>query len=931
MIRGGAIPITFETRTILETFFAHRPLIVFDDSRDEATSQEVESLLTWLRTAGIGVGRKAEFSGGDVWAIAFVREIFALADSGTINPYRRLDHYLPDDAHHYRGREQEQRRVGDWLNQRMSGDTSMLRISGPSGVGKSSFMNARIAPLAKEAGLTYVTFRPTDLRIGQSGHQSPIRAFCSLLGPIIGRTSIDDPAIAFHNPNLARVAALEWIGKAVSPDLRFVLAIDQFEEIVDNLANDWNANAWKGLLDLICDLSDQLSIPVVMTLESGRRQALVDTLPETLFSRATEIDLSDDDESFLKTIITEPFADAGFKLGEDVLKRLLEEVKNLQSSVGMETSALPLLALKLHALFDQVTRNPAFAAKSSQVPFGNEGNALTLEDLKHTSLGIAEEIRNLAEEAWTESGGGTLHDLAAFLRPFIRVVTPAEGDDEMAGKGRMVLQTVPARRISSVMERQSAFQRRRLIVPSRGGFRLAHEAVIRRWPLAADWYEKERDSIMRLDRFVQSIIEWEHNGRPSVAEASEDEIALAVYLLWSHITDWSSRSLKALSTTDRTYREYAMALFGRTALPTEIVEGTPFGTQYVHVAAAYGMTALLQRMIATEPDAVNSKRKDGQTPIMAAAWSHVDAVATLLDQSADPTQPDINGFTAIDYAIWGENDEVFDILLPYSDPERNPLERGDPLYSAARRGRLDMIYKLEARGFRHDQRTKNNLTALFGATINGDPELFDYCLSKGDPTLRCNTGESILDFIVLDGKMDLLAKLLGHSDGESCLQGVAPNGMTPLMHAAWGHQTRSIEFLLAAGLDVNATVEEGGGIGQTALHFALRWLGSLDEQAPQFVADRTYSTVKALLSSKAIDVGIIDGQERTPYSMARHHRQIQKLLIDHPTFRPATLPAGVPTPLDMAVKAENLEKIHTLLEEPRHIEVAQNAAAALLR
>ena len=88
-------------------------------------------------------------------------------------------------------------------------------------------------------------------------------------------------------------------------------------------------------------------------------------------------------------------------------------------------------------------------------------------------------------------------------------------------------QSVPQRSFYSVAGRQSAFIRRRLIVPTATGFRLVHETVVRRWKPAAAWLEAERGSVLRQTALAIDARHWRSRGDPVLSEPSGGDIALA--------------------------------------------------------------------------------------------------------------------------------------------------------------------------------------------------------------------------------------------------------------------------------------------------------------------------------------------------------------------------------------------------------------------
>lgn len=922
-IKKGLIPITLETRLILETMMAERPLLVCDGAEPNNCSIEVMSLLTWLRNTGVEIGKTGNFMADSHWTLPFARNIFDIDNSAVPNPYRRLDHYTTENAADFFGRDVQTNIARNWFRNLSGADqgeqNSVLAITGPSGVGKSSFVNARVAILAQEYGFEPLIFRPTDLVNSTHDVVPPILGFCTLLADHLGLDEVDHPLVGVPNPTRAYAAATEWVSERLPSDAKFFFVIDQFEEIVDNIANNWSEGAWQTVLDLIADISLERGFPLAITLEDSREKIFETTLHDTAYKQLTRVALKDDEEDFALTVITQPFLEAGFTLGEDLVAQLLKEFSEHSNDEFTSGSALPLLTLKLYGLFNFITRSREISLKSADRLFGAGVFIVTLGDIEGFPLSIREEIKNLAEEAWNETDGGTETDLGMFLRPFISVLPPEE--NQLTEEGRLVLNSVPGRMFFLVANRQAAFLQRRLIVPTPGGYRLTHQSIIRHWPLAAAWFKNERESILQQDLFLQRSITWEDNGRPCIETATSADVAMAARLLSVRTIDWSMTDLSQLTFLELLNRSFSMAVFATTDDPESLVEGSPYLSQYIHLAASYGMTEIVAKMLERNPAAIGFTRNDQRTVLNCASWTSPETVAFLLDEyEADPHIPDNNGFTAIDAAIWGDNIAAFDKLLSKTDPTKSPEERSNPLYSAANRGRMDFIQKLEQRGFRHDTQYKNGYSSLFGASVNGDPDLFEYCLTRCDVAQRSIDGRTAFDYLALTGKTSLMKRLLFYPKGDLCLD-AAPDGTTALMLGAQALQPHSVRFLLRAGLDPNGRTQNTKYQGRTPLHYALDWIGRHSGPAPRYIAEATRETLIALLESGKVDVNLTDKVGKSAYDMARHHPRIQDLLTAHSSFNPNSIPSGIDTPLHIAFRNNEIELIRELLDDPEYVKL----------
>jgi ankyrin repeat protein len=925
MVAGGAIPLTAETRLIAETMLAEKPLMVWDGSSAPKPAS-VEALLAWLRDRKVPVldgARLAE--GDDSWALGLVANIFGIRGDQVPNPYRKLDHYSPGDAGNYRGREADAAIALAWLREALQREgPASLRIGGSSGVGKSSFLNARLAPMARDHGLTYVTFRPTDFEASPNAVFSPIRDFCRTVKDALGKSAglEEHPLIRAPDYDRARGAAVAWLGSLRKAGIRLLIGVDQFEEILDNIHNDWNGAAWRSLLDLFAELPDAAGTLLAVTLETSREPLLAQAFKQTLFARSKVIALRDGDERFLRQVITEPFAAVGLKLGEDIIAALIAETHRHQDEIGSGSSALPLLSLKLYGLFAHLSQQRALRAGTISGSFGGASSEVTLAELNGLSLSIAEEIASLADQAWAETGGGTPDDLDQFIRPYVRIIPTDNG-----ASSRIVLQAVPQRGFYSMASRQSAFIRRRLIVPTATGFRLVHESVIRRWRMTAAWLEQEHESLLRQTALANTALHWRASGRPALDRPGADDIALAARFLNALVIDWFDAD--DLPEAAAIEREYYLALFSHADNPRTEVPASPRGTTYIHLAASYGLLDLLERFLRKDAEAVNLERRgDRRTPLMGAAWRSAPAVAKLLEWGADPNAVEDGGFMPLDAAIWGGNQAVFDLLLPLTDPGLAAIRQSNPLYGAVNRNRPDMVERLETRGFRHDTRGRNGVTPLMGAAYGSSVQMFEYCLGRGDVLARDADGDNVFDIAAMRGMLEFQQILIAHPQGLEALAPRPETGRTALMLASGAQMSKTVRFLLQAGIDPNARIVGGENEGQTALHFCLDWVSRWADRAPRYVVEKTRATLQALLASDSIDVNLASRSGERAYAMLAHHEELRALIAAHPSFDSSSLPATVATPLERAIAAKNRELVIELLQDPRHRRVADRVDAS---
>lgn len=908
LTEAGAFAMTAPLRLVAETLRRDQPLLVWIDAHPDDRSARFNRLIGWLKGCGVTIHEPGTSGASSGWADALTRRILGLAADGVANPFRKLDHYLMADAAHFHGRSDEGGVARAWLAAALRGEgPAVLRLEGPSGVGKSSFLHAGIGPAAEAEGCLWLDFRPDDVPHDPRKVFSPLAVLCTRIDDRLGGTTglaqrgairLPDAAVAV---SAATAWAAEWAEHMRQRGQRLLIGIDQFEDILDHLDQP-QSGPWRALADFLDRLARRRDTLLVVTVESSRLPLLGVHLAGSAIAQAQPLPL-DGGRAFLRRAIMLPFADAGITLAEDIVTPLLDDTLALQGGDG---SALPLLVIKLHGLFQQVAGRLADPAAACHV---------TLADLAGEPLSIEEEIVNLARQAWHDAGAGDDDDMDTFLRPYVRLIA----DDDRPEGYRIALRVVPARQFRTAAQLEAAFVRRRLIVPTPGGARLVHEAVLRRWPMAADWLTREAPALLRDTARAQRAAAWDMVGRPPLSDPGPEAIAEAARALSDSSTEWALGDDDQIGAEAVVERAHALALFDHARDPATPVAGSKSGNLFIHLAALYGRVDLIRRFAAADPATPVLPRQDGRQPLGQAAWTSAEAVRCLLDLGADPNATQDKGVRPLDLAIWGGCRPTFDLILPLTDPAQASAAVANPLSSAAQTGEFDLLRRLEQRGFAHDGPAINGFTPLIGAAWGGDPAIFVHCLDRGDPCLRDSQGLNTLDVLAVRGNYRLIRRLIEDPRSIGCLTPDPATGMTALHHAAGNLWPKTVRDLLGLGLDPNAVIAAGVEKGQTPLHRALAVVaGQPPESVPRHLLDRCSETVAALLASDRLNVNPPDGRDRTPLSMAAPQPALLALLMDHASFQPERAPPGILLPLDEAIAAGDRGRITGLLVRPAY-------------
>jgi uncharacterized protein len=266
---------------------------------------------------------------------------------------------------------------------------------------------------------------------------------------------------------------------------------------------------------------------------------------------------------------------------------------------------------------------------------------------------------------------------------------------------------------------------------------------------------------------------------------------------------------------------------------------------------------------------------------------NIQAVRSLIQQKADVNSPQIDGTTALHWAVRLDNLEAADLLFRAGAKVSAANRVGiTPLQIAALNGNAAMIEKLVKAGADpNTPLTKEGDTALMMAARNGKPEAIKVLLDSGASVNAKETwgGTTALMWAVSEGHLPAVKTLIERGADVNARSHYVPaaNGrgfegrlpvnagpdqkveeyatgwLTPLMFAARQGDVDIARFLMQSGADVNAV----GGDGKNALALA--------------IFNGNYTIASLLVDAKA-NVNQADAQRFTPLFWAVDRRNMEK-------------------------------------------------------
>lgn len=400
-------------------------------------------------------------------------------------PYRGLEAFEEKHWDVFFGREEVIQKIIDSLLA-----NRFNAVIGPSGIGKSSLVQAGVIPALKHGALpdskdwSYRTLSPGV---------HPLRALAvSLVKPEAGR----DP----HEQTVLLLKHLESDRHALDLHVRvclvsepknafFFLFIDRFEEIITLCQDDKEREQFLLNLQYASTIADGRLITII-----AMRGAFVDpgavygTLFAMLSGRPIFVAAMDDDD--LRRAIEKPAEKAHLRFEKGLVERMLEDV-------GHEPGLLPLLQDTLTQLFTNRTGNTASLQEYQELGGVRGGLAKRAEEVFARFSPEDQEIvrRVLVTLTHTKEG------LEDTRRPAeLRELWPDYAHRASVEKVIDIL-------VDSRLLTTSGNQREHRTVE------VAHEALIRGWPRLHKWIDEERGERQIQRRITEAAKEWRTRNR----------------------------------------------------------------------------------------------------------------------------------------------------------------------------------------------------------------------------------------------------------------------------------------------------------------------------------------------------------------------------------------------------------------------------------
>ncbi|XP_046558367.1 putative ankyrin repeat protein RF_0381 [Haliotis rubra] len=307
---------------------------------------------------------------------------------------------------------------------------------------------------------------------------------------------------------------------------------------------------------------------------------------------------------------------------------------------------------------------------------------------------------------------------------------------------------------------------------------------------------------------------------------------MVVYVLSGFIFDINSRGKSgrtpAMLAAEEGHRNVFNLIVSRNC---NLNLGDSCGNNFIHIACLGGSTEMVNYLLCGNTDAIESRGRDGRTPIMSAAENgHTGVVKLLLSKGCDVTSLDDYGDSILHIACSG--------------------------------GRVDMVtFVLSLGHFDINSRGRFGRTPALVAAEKGHRQVLDFLVCEGgDLSLKDTEDDDILHVACVGGDVEMVKHILQMN--VSNINSKGKYGRTPVMLAAEFGHIELFYFLVCRGGDLMMVDDNGDSI----LHVACG--GSV-------------KMVKCLLSIDIIHINSRGCYGNTPIMTAasRGHRAVFELLV----------------------------------------------------
>lgn len=442
-------------------------------------------------------------------------------------PYPGLRSFTEEDAAIFFGRDDEVRQLIERLNaRRAKGGARLVVVLGSSGSGKSSLMRAGVIPRLKRVPGSWIVM--TSMRPQTHPIDQLAVALATATDDARHWRTMRDRLLAEDPVQLMSEVAHDIRALQGNTTAHILLPVDQAEELF-TMAEKVQADRFLAVLSEA--LKADIPLLPLLTMRSDHLGDLQSASALTV--RLDEISLGPMPLARIPQIIEGPARVAGLGIEEEFVHQAARDAET--------EDALPLLAFALSELYDKASRDN-YLGLEEYLSLGD--NRLGLSPLENAVRRRAEDVIDEAQP--TENELTALRD--AFVPAMVRVNDegqyvrqPAQWS-ALPPKSHLLLEKLAAARL--LVLRKDVDER---VVE------VAHEALLRNWPLLRGWLDEARDFLRGRQQMGIYLRDWK------AAPESEKDAALLSGLRLSRAEVWLHERRDQLSAEERGLIEASIA------------------------------------------------------------------------------------------------------------------------------------------------------------------------------------------------------------------------------------------------------------------------------------------------------------------------------------------------------------------------------------
>jgi WD40 repeat protein len=406
-------------------------------------------------------------------------------------PYPGMRPFESRDAKWFFGREELTAHLVNRLAEQ-AGARAPLFVLGPSGIGKSSLLRAGLIPALRRGELPVPGSRRWPRIVLDRPGAQPLAALAAAMA---GRAGPAGRSAVLAGPDGDPAAVAAALSGRTGPPSRFVLVVDQFEDIFTQCADE-------GLrLQFIRVLLALTRTPTGPGAEHGALVVLgvrADFYQDCAGVAELRALLPDNQlvvgplaEPDLRRAITRPAAAVGCAVEAGLTELMLSDIGLRPGSTGYPPGALPLLGYALRATWNR-----------------RAGRTLTVAGYREAG-GVHGAVAGEAERIYADLPPGTQ---AVTRRILLRLVTAGPGTQltrRRVGRAALVAGLdAPAAEASL-----ARFTQARLITAHADGVEITHEAFLDAWPRLREWIADDRAGLRLRRQLGEDARSWAQEGR----------------------------------------------------------------------------------------------------------------------------------------------------------------------------------------------------------------------------------------------------------------------------------------------------------------------------------------------------------------------------------------------------------------------------------